>query len=108
MTTGISEVCTWASNGHIVQPQERCFIPARDVLRTRVFDFNNCTIFDNDFKAVSHGIPAEFQWNPMDSIGNHSRRLPDTDHFHRNSLEKVGISMEMETQMAEAPAKCFP
>ena len=21
------------------------------------------TIFDNDYKAVSHGIPVEFQWN---------------------------------------------
>ena len=49
-----------------------------------------CTIFDNDFKAVSHRIPAEFQWNPMDSIGNHSWRLLDSDHFHQNSLEKSG------------------
>ena len=45
------------------------------------------TIFDNDYKAVSHGIPLGIipggSWIPTISIG-----IP---------WKKVGISMEMET-----------
>ena len=56
------------------------------------------TIFDSDYKAVSYGIPLGIiprgSGIPTISIG-----VP---------WKKVGISMEMETQMAEAPAKCFP
>ena len=65
------------------------------------------TIFDNYKKAVSHGISAEFQWN---SNGIHG--IPGGSRIPTISIripwKKVGISMEKETQMAEAPAKCFP
>ena len=61
-----------------------------------------------DWNVVSIGIPWNLEGNLMDSHGNGSQRLLDSDHFHQNSLEKVGISMEMEAQLAEAPAKCFP
>ena len=40
-----------------------------------------CTIFSHDYKAASHGISAEFQWIPMDSPGNHSWKLLNSDHF---------------------------
>ena len=71
-----------------------------------------CTIFDNDYKAVSHGIPAEFQWNsngiPWIPLGI----IPGGSRIPTISIgipwKKVGISMEMEMQMAEAPAKCIP
>ena len=67
-----------------------------------------CTIFDNDYKAVSHGISVEFQWDPMASAGNYPRGSQIPTISIRFPWKKVGISMEMETQMAEAPAKCFP
>ena len=57
-------------------------------------------------------FPTEFQWNfsgiPMESMGI----IPGGSGIPTISIgipwKKVGISMEMETQMAEAPAKCFP
>ena len=69
-------------------------------------------IFDNDYNAVSDGIPAEFQWNsdgiPWIPLGI----IPGGSGIPTISIgipwKKVGISMEMEPQMAEAPAKCFP
>ena len=50
----------------------------------------------------------EFQQNFMDSIGNHSQRLLDSDYVYQNSLEKVSIFMELEIKMVDAPANCFP
>ena len=44
----------------------------------------------------------------MDSNRNHSGRLLDSDHFHWILLDSIGISMELETKMAEAPANWFP
>ena len=63
-------------------------------------------IFDNDYNAVSDGIPAEFQWNsngiPWIPLGI----IPGGSGILTISIgipwKKVGISMEMETQMAEA------
>ena len=46
------------------------------------------------FHGIPSGIIARGSWIPTISI-----EIP---------WEKMGISMEMETQMAEAPAKCFP
>ena len=67
---------------HVICPRVQCSI--LDVV----------TIFDYIYDGDSHG--------------NHSGRLQDSDHFCWNSLEKVGISMELKTKMAEAPANCFP
>ena len=69
-------------------------------------------IFDNDYNAVSDGIPAEFQWNsdgiPWIPLGI----IPGGSGIPTISIgipwKKVGISMEMEPKMAETPAKCFP
>ena len=70
------------------------------------------TIFDNDYKAVSHGIPVEFQWNSNGIPWIPSGIIPGGSGILTISIgipwKKVGISMEMEPQMAEAPAKCFP
>ena len=70
------------------------------------------TIFDNDYKAVSHKIPAKFQWNSNRIHGIPLEIIPRGSRIPTISIgipwKKVGISMEMETQMAEAPAKCFP
>ena len=55
-------------------------------------------IFNNAYEAVSHGIPAEFQWNSMDSIGNDSCKLPDSNPFYQNSLEKTGNFHGIENQ----------
>jgi len=66
-------------------------------------------------------IPLEFSWNilsigipwnlvgiPMDSNGNCSRRLPDSGCFHQIPSDSIGISMELETRMAEASAIWIP
>ena len=58
-------------------------------------------IFDNDYNAVSNGIP----WIPSGIIPGGSGILTISIGI---PWKKVGISMEMEPQMAEAPAKCFP
>jgi hypothetical protein len=69
-------------------------------------------IFDNDYNAVSDGIPAEFQWNSNGITWIPSGIIPGGSGIPTISIgipwKKVGISMEMEPQMAEAPAKCFP
>ena len=43
-----------------------------------------------DWNVVSIGIPQNLEGNLMDSHGNGSWRLLDSNHFHRNSLEKSG------------------
>ena len=69
-------------------------------------------IFDNDYNAVSNGIPAEFQRNSNGIPWIPSGIIPGGSGIPTISIgipwKKVGISMEMEPQMAEAPAKCFP
>ena len=69
-------------------------------------------VFDNDYNAVSNGIPAEFWWNSNGIHGIPSGIIPGGSGIPTISIgipwKKVGISMEMEPQMAEAPAKCFP
>ena len=57
------------------------------------------------FPWDSGRISAEFQWNSTDSHGNHSGILTISIGIPQ---KKVGISMELETKMAEAPANCFP
>ena len=70
------------------------------------------TIFDKHNKAVSHGIPAEFQQNsngiPRIPLGIIPRGFQILTISIGIPWKKVGISMEKETQMAGAPAKCFP
>ena len=70
------------------------------------------TIFDNDYNAGSNGISVEFWWNSNGIHGIPSGIIPGGSRIPiisiRISWKKVGISMEMEPQMAEAPAKCFP
>jgi len=70
------------------------------------------TIFDYIYDGDSHGIPAEFQrnsngipWIPMGIIPGGSGIPTISIGIPR---KKVGISMELETKMAEAPANCFP
>ena len=70
------------------------------------------TISDNDYNVVSHGIKAEFQqnsngisWIPLGII---PRGFLIPTISVRTPQKKVGISMEMKTQMAEAPANWFP
>ena len=85
---------------HVMCPRVQCSI--LDVV----------TIFDYIYNGDSHGIPAEFQWNsngipqiPMGIIPEGSWILTISI---RIPWKKVGISMELETKMAEAPANCFP
>jgi len=70
------------------------------------------TIFDYISDGDSHGILAEFQQNsngipriPMGIILGGSGIPTISVGIPR---KKVGISMELETKMAEAPANCFP
>jgi len=70
------------------------------------------TIFDYIYNGDSYGIPAEFQWNsngipwiPMGIIPGGSGILTISVGI---PWKKVGISMELESKMAEAPANCFP
>jgi len=85
---------------HVMCPRVQCSI--LDVV----------TIFDYIYDGDSHGIPVEFQWNsngilwiPMGIILGGSR-IPTISIGIPQ--KKVGISMELETKMAEAPANCFP
>ena len=70
------------------------------------------TIFDNDYNAVSDGIPAEFGWNSNGIPWIPSGIIPGGSGILTISIgilwKEVGILTEMEAQMAEAPAKCFP
>ena len=65
------------------------------------------TIFDYIYNGDSHGILAEFQWN-----SNGIPWIPGGSRILTISIgipwKKVGISMELETKMAEAPDNCFP
>jgi len=70
------------------------------------------TIFDYIYNGDSHGILAEFQqnsngipWIPMGIIPGGSGILTISIGI---PWKKVGISMELESKMAEAPANCFP
>jgi len=70
------------------------------------------TIFDYIYNGDSHGIPAEFQqnsngipWIRMGIIPGGSRILTISIGIPQ---KKVGISMELESKMAEAPANSFP
>ena len=69
------------------------------------------TIFYHENDAVSHGIPVEFQWNSNGISWIPLGIIPGGSWILTISIgipwKKVGISIEMETQMAEAPAKCF-
>jgi len=82
---------------HVMCPRVQCSI--LDVV----------TIFDYIYDGDSHGILAEFQRNsngiPQIPMGGGSRILTISVGIPR---KKVGISMELETKMAEAPANCFP
>jgi len=85
---------------HVMCPRVQCSI--LDVV----------TIFDYIYDGDSHGIPAEFQRNsngipqiPMGIIPGGSGILTISIGI---PWKKVGISMELETKMAEAPANCFP
>jgi len=85
---------------HVMCPRVQCSI--LDVV----------TIFDYIYDGDSHGILAEFQQNsngiprtPMGIILGGSRILTISVGI---PWKKVGISMELETKMAEAPANCFP
>ena len=78
--------------------QERSFVHAHDVSRMRV-SLNYCTIFDNDYKAVSHGIPAEFQWNSngipwIPFMGFHWESFPEAPGFRPFPLEFFGKKWE--------------
>ena len=70
------------------------------------------TIFYNDYKTISNGIPADFHWNSDGIPWIPSGIIPGGSGIPTTSIsipwKKVGISMEMEAEMAEAPAKCFP
>jgi len=85
---------------HVMCPGAQCSI--LDVL----------TIFDYIYNGASHGIPAEFQRNsngiPLIPMGI----IPRGSGIPTISIgipwKKVGISMELESKMAEAPANCFP
>jgi len=59
------------------------------------------TIFDNIYDGESHGIPQI----PIGIIPRGSRIQTISIGI---PCKKVGISMEFETKMAEAPANCFP
>ena len=70
------------------------------------------TIFDYIYNGDSHGILVEFQWNsngipqiPMGIIPGGSGILTISVGIPQ---KKVGISMELESKMAEALANCFP
>jgi len=70
------------------------------------------TIFDYIYNGDSHGIPVEFQqnsngipWIPMGIVPRGSGILTISIGI---PWKKVGISMELDTKMAEAPANCFP
>jgi len=62
----------------------------------------------SEWNVHSIGIPWNLDGIPMDSDGNHSGRLPDSDHFHQIPWDSIRISTELETKMTEAPANWFP
>ena len=68
------------------------------------------TIFYNDYKTISNGIPADFHWNSDGIPWIPSGIIPGGSGIPTTSIsipwKKVGISMEMEAQMAEAPIPC--
>jgi len=70
------------------------------------------TIFDYIYNGDSHGILVEFQQNSNGIPRIPMGIIPRGSGIPTISIgipwKKVGISMELESKMAEAPANCFP
>ena len=64
-------------------------------------------LLEFNWNVLSFGIPWNLVGIPVDSNGNCSGRLLDSGGFWWIPTDSIGISMELETKMAEAPANWF-
>jgi len=60
------------------------------------------------FPLEFHGIWLEFQWIPMETVPGGSRIPVVSIRFRWIPSDSIGISMELETRMAEASAIWIP